>query len=78
VLAFQNMSGDPELEYFADGMVEDIITGLSGIKWLFVMTRNSSFVYKSKAVDVRQVGRELGVRYGSAAQARVPREAWPY
>ncbi len=63
VLAFQNMSGDPEQEYFADGMVEDIITGLSRIKWLFVIARNSSFIYKGKAVDVRQVGRELGVRY---------------
>jgi adenylate cyclase len=63
VLAFQNMSGDPEQEYFADGIVEDIITGLSRIKWLFVIARNSSFVYKGKAVDVRQVGRELGVRY---------------
>ena len=57
------MSGDPEQEYFADGMVEDIITGLSRIKWLFVIARNSSFVYKGKAVDIRQVGRELGVRY---------------
>ena len=56
VLAFQNMSGDPEQEYFADGMVEDIITGLSRIKWLFVIARNSSFVYKGKAVDV-QAGR---------------------
>jgi adenylate cyclase len=63
VLAFQNMSGDPEQEYFADGMVEEIITGLSRIKWLFVIARNSSFVYKGKAVDVRRVGRELGVRY---------------
>jgi adenylate cyclase len=63
VLAFENMSGDPEQEYFADGMVEDVITGLSRIKWLFVIARNSSFVYKGKAVDVRQVGRELGVRY---------------
>jgi adenylate cyclase len=62
-LAFQNMSGDPEQEYFADGVVEDIITGLSRIKWLFVIARNSSFVYKGKAVDIRQVGRELGVRY---------------
>jgi adenylate cyclase len=62
VLAFQNISGDPEQEYFADGIVEDIITGLSRIKWLFVIARNSSFVYKGKAVDVRQVGRELGVR----------------
>ena len=63
VLPFQNMSGDPEQEYFADGMVEDIVTGLSRIKWLFVIARNSSFVYKGKAADVRQVGRELGVRY---------------
>jgi adenylate cyclase len=57
------MSDDPQQEYFVDGMVEDIITGLSRIKWLFVIARNSSFVYKGKAVDIRQVGRELGVRY---------------
>ena len=63
VLPFQNMSGDPEQEYFADGMVEDIITGLSRIKWLFVIARNSSFIYKGKAVDIKQVGRDLGVRY---------------
>jgi len=63
VLPFQNMSGDPEQDYFADGMVEDITTGLSRIKWLFVIARNSAFTYKGKAVDVRQVGRELGVRY---------------
>jgi TolB-like protein len=63
VLPFQNMSGDPEQDYFADGMVEDIITGLSRIKWLFVIARNSSFTYKGRPVDVRQVGRELGVRY---------------
>ena len=63
VLPFQNMGGDPEQEYFADGMVEDIITGLSRIKWLFVIARNSSFAYKGKAIDIRQVGRELGVRY---------------
>ena len=63
VLPFQNMSGDPEQEYFVDGMVEDLITGLSRIKWLFVIARNSSFTYKGKSVDVRQVGRELGVRY---------------
>jgi adenylate cyclase len=62
-LPFTNMSGDPEQEYFADGMVEDIITGLSRIKWLFVIARNSTFVYKGKAIDVKQVGRELGVRY---------------
>ena len=63
VLPFQNMGDDPAQEYFADGMLEDIITGLSRIKWLFVIARNSSFVYKGKPVDVRQVGRELGVRY---------------
>jgi adenylate cyclase len=63
VLPFQNMSGDPEQEYFADGMVEDITTVLSRIKWLFVIARNSSFTYKGKAVDIKQVGRELGVRY---------------
>ena len=63
VLPFQNMSGDPEQEYFADGMVEDIITALSRFKSLFVIARNSSFTYKGKAVDVRAGGRELGVRY---------------
>ena len=63
VLAFQNMSGDPEQEYFADGMVEEIITALSRMRWLFVIARNSSFTYKGRAVDVKQVGRELGVRY---------------
>jgi TolB-like protein/class 3 adenylate cyclase len=63
VLPFQNMSGDPEQEYFADGMVEDIITALSRFKSLFVIARNSSFTYKGKSVDVKQVGRELGVRY---------------
>jgi TolB-like protein len=63
VLPFVNMSGDPEQDYFADGMVEDIITGLSRIKWLFVIARNSSFAYKGRAVDVKQVGRDLGVRY---------------
>jgi adenylate cyclase len=63
VLPFANMSGDPEQEYFADGMVEEIITALSRIKWLFVIARNSSFTYKGQTVDVKQVGRELGVRY---------------
>ena len=63
VLAFQNLSGDPEQEYFADGVVEDIITALSRIRWLFVIARNSSFTYKGRAVDVKQVGRELNVRY---------------
>ena len=63
VLPFANMSGDPEQEYFADGMVEEIITALSRIRWLFVIARNSSFTYKGRAVDVKQIGRELGVRY---------------
>jgi len=63
VLPFHNMSGDPEQEYFADGMVEDIITALSRFHNLFVVARNSSFTYKGRAVDVKQVGRELGVRY---------------
>jgi TolB-like protein/class 3 adenylate cyclase len=63
VLPFQNMSGDPEQEYFADGMVEEITTALSRIHWLFVIARNSSFAYKGKSPDLRQVGRELGVRY---------------
>jgi adenylate cyclase len=63
VLPFQNMSGDPEQEYFVDGLVEEIITGLSRSKALFVIARNSSFAYKGRAVDVRQIGRELGVRY---------------
>ena len=63
VLPFANLSGDPEQEYFADGMVEEIITALSRIRWLFVIARNSSFTYKGQADDVKQVGRELGVRY---------------
>src|SRR5262245_30995650 len=63
VLPFQNLSGDPEQEYLADGVVEDIIMALSRMRWLFVIARNSSFTYKGQAVDVRQVGRELGVRY---------------
>jgi TolB-like protein/Flp pilus assembly protein TadD len=63
VLPFQNLSGDAEQEYFADGVVEDIITGLSRIKWLFVIARNSSFTYKGHSVDVKRIGRELGVRY---------------
>ena len=62
-LPFTNMSGDAEQDYFADGMVEDILTGLARIKWLFVIARNSSFAYKGKSVDVKQAGRELGVRY---------------
>src|SRR6202011_2387467 len=63
VLPFANMSGDPEQEYFVDGMVEEIITALSRIRWLFVIARNSTFTYKGQAVDVKRVGRELGVRY---------------
>jgi TolB-like protein/class 3 adenylate cyclase/Tfp pilus assembly protein PilF len=63
VLPFQNMSGDPEQEYFADGIVEEITTAISRFPWLFVIARNSSFAYKGKAIDVRQVARELGVRY---------------
>jgi len=63
VLPFQNMSGDTEQEYFADGIVEDIITALSKVRWFFVIARNSTFTYKGRAVDVKQLGRELGVRY---------------
>ena len=63
VLPFDNMSGDPEQEYFSDGMTEDIITALSRLRWLFVIARNSTFAYKGKAIDIKQVGRELGVRY---------------
>jgi adenylate cyclase len=69
VLPFTNMSGDPEQEYFADGMVEDIITGLSRIRWLFVIARDSSFTYKGKSVDVKQVGRE-SARNGRKLAAR--------
>jgi TolB-like protein len=63
VLPFLNLSGDPEQEYFADGIVEDVITALSRLRWLFVIARNSSFTYKGRAADIKQVGRELGVRY---------------
>jgi TolB-like protein len=63
VLAFANMSSDPEQEHFADGMVEDIITSLSRLRWLFVIARTSTFFYKGRAIDVKQIGRELGVRY---------------
>jgi adenylate cyclase len=69
VLPFANMSGDPEQEYFIDSVVEEIITALSRIRWLFVIARNSTFTYKGQAVDVKQVGRELGVRYSSKAQS---------
>ena len=70
VLPFANLSGDPEQEYFADGMVDEIITALSRIRWLFVIARNSSFVYKGQAIDVKQVGRELGVRYALEGSVR--------
>jgi adenylate cyclase len=63
MLPFQNISGDPEQEYFADGIAEDIITAVSKLRWFFVIARNSSFIYKGKAVDVKRIGRELGVRY---------------
>ncbi|SFP03493.1 TolB amino-terminal domain-containing protein [Mesorhizobium sp. NFR06] len=63
VLPFSNLSGDPQQDYFADGMVDDIITGLARIKWLFVIARHSTFAYRGRAVDVKQIGRELGVRY---------------
>jgi TolB-like protein len=63
VLPFENLSGDPEQGYFADGMVEEIITALSRIRWLFAIARNSSFTYKGRTVDIKQVGRELGVLY---------------
>jgi adenylate cyclase len=70
VLPFQNMSGDPEQEYFADGMVEEIITALSRIRWLFVIARNSSFIYKGQDVNVTQIARELGVRYALKGSVR--------
>jgi TolB-like protein len=73
VLPFTNMSGDPAQEYFADGMVEEILTALSQIRWLFVIARNSTFTYKGRAVDIKQVGHELGVRCvleGSVRKAR--------
>jgi TolB-like protein len=76
VLPFANMSGDPEQEYFADGMAEDLITDLSKISGLFVISRNSAFTYKGKAVKVRQVAEELGVRYvleGSVRRTCDPR-----
>ncbi|HEY9567374.1 MAG TPA: winged helix-turn-helix domain-containing protein, partial [Thalassobaculum sp.] len=72
VLPFLNLSGDPEREYFSDGITEDIITALSWVKWFFVIARNSSFTYKGRAVDVKRIARELGVRYvleGSVQQA---------
>jgi len=76
VLPFANMSGDPEQEYFADGMVEEIITALSRIRWLFVIARNSSFTYKGQAIDIKQVGRELGVRYVLEGSVRKAARLW--
>jgi adenylate cyclase len=70
VLPFENMSGDPEQEYFADGIVEEIITALSRFKWLFVIARNSSFTFKGQAVDIKEVGRRLGVRYALEGSVR--------
>jgi len=63
VLPFVNLSGDPEQEYFSDGITEDIITALSRLRWFLVIARHSSFVYKGRNIDVKQIGRELGVRY---------------
>jgi adenylate cyclase len=70
VLPFQNMSGDPEQDYFTDGIVEDIITALSRFSWLMVIARNSTFTYKNKTMDVKQIGRELGVRYALEGSVR--------
>jgi len=75
VLPFQNMSGDPEQEYFCDGITEDIIAALSRFSSLFVIAQNSSFTYRGKVVDLKQVGRDLGVRYVlEGASARLPTE----
>jgi len=70
VLPFTNMSGDPEQEYFADGMVDDILAALSRVHWLFVIARQSSFIYKTRSVDMKQIGRELGVRYAVEGSVR--------
>jgi TolB-like protein len=75
VLPFSNLGGDTEQDYFTDGMVDDIITGLSRINWLFVIARNSTFTYKGRAVDVKQVGRELGVRYVLEGSVRKLRDS---
>jgi hypothetical protein len=72
VLPFANMSGDPEQEYFADGMVDDILMALSRVRWLFVIARQSSFIYKVRVADVQQIGRELGVRTWSRAACANP------
>ena len=71
VMPFQNMSGDHDQEYFADGLVDDIITALSRMRWLFVIARNSSFTYKGRAVDVKQVGRDLGCWKAACAKQRI-------
>jgi adenylate cyclase len=78
VLPFANLSGDREQEYFADGMVEEMITALSRMHWLFVIARNSTFVYKGRAVDVKQIGRELGVRYVLEGSVRKAGNKDPY
>jgi adenylate cyclase len=78
VLPFQNMSGDPEQEYFADGVVEEITTALSRFKTVFVIARNSSFTYKGKAVDVKQIGRDLGVRYALEGSVRKAAASWHF
>jgi adenylate cyclase len=70
ILPFQNMSGDPEQEYFADGIVEDITTAIARLPWLFVIARNSSFTYKGKVFDIKQIGRDLGVRYALEGSVR--------
>jgi DNA-binding winged helix-turn-helix (wHTH) protein len=75
VLPFINMSGDPEQEYFSDGVTEDIISALARLRWLFVIARNSTFVYKGKATDIRQIARDLGVRYVLARRQR--QNGWP-
>jgi adenylate cyclase len=72
ILPFQNMSGDSEQEYFADGMVEEITTAIARLPWLFVIARNSAFTYKGRAVDVKQVAQELGVRYCAKAACAEP------
>ena len=77
MLPFDNMSGNPEQDYFSDGISEDIITGLSKMRWFFVIARNSSFTYKGKAVHIRQVAAELGVRYVVEGSVRKNGDAGP-
>ena len=78
MLPFANMSGEPEQEYFSDGISEDIITALSKLRWFFVITRNSSFTYKGKAVHLKQIGEELGVGYVVEGSVRKRRRARAY